>query len=151
MKIYKWIVAFVIALVVVGAGHAAIVDNSGPPLKKPELSDAEKEKQMTGPNFVPSTGTTPFNSSKNAPGIGSDEEAKTAVSEALAKPGKGDEAAMQALQQAAEDVSSNGMPHWFRTGFLGLLFLLLGFAVVLALKKMAEKPFGAGPPPRRKK
>ncbi len=151
MKLYKWIIAFVIALAVSTAGHTAIVDNSGPPMKKPELSDTEKEKQMTGPNFVPSTGGAAFDASKNAPGIASDDEAKGAISGALTKPGQGDEAGMQALQQAAEDVSGSHAPRWLRTGFLGLLFLLLGFAVVLALKKMAEKPFGAGPPSKGKK
>ncbi|MER3465698.1 MAG: hypothetical protein C4340_00255 [Armatimonadota bacterium] len=141
MKLMKTLVAIVIGLLVATAGHTAIVDNSGPPLRKPELTDAQKEAQMTGPNFL-SGGDVPNAPHKSAPGISSNDDHKSALLDALG--GKNaDRNAEAALKLASRDVrgASSG---WLVKAFLGALFAILGFGVVLALRRWSDRVF---PPP----
>jgi|GEM_PF-7071517 len=142
MKLMKPLIALAVGLLVATAGHAAIVDNSGPPTKKPELSDAEKERQMNGPQFI-AGGDVPNEPRKNAPGVSSDDDHKSTLLGALG--GKNaDEDAEAALRQASEDVNSGGSSGWLGKGFLVALFASLGFGVVLALRRWSDR---ALPPP----
>lgn len=137
----KTLVALLIGLLVITAGHTAIVDNSGPPVKKPELSDAEKEKQMTGPQFIPG-GDVPNEPRKNAPGLSSNDDQRNALLGAL--NGKNaDDDAEAALKQAAEDVNTAGSSSWSKV-ILGAAFAILGFGVVLALRRWSDRVL---PPP----
>lgn len=142
MKFMKTLVAIAVGLLVATAGHAAIVDNSGPPIRKPELSDAEKEKQMSGPQFIPG-GDVPNEPRKNAPGVRSDDDQRNALLGALGGEGT-DGGAEAALRQASKDVNGGGTSGWLFKGFLGALFAALGFGVVLALRRWSDR---ALPPP----
>lgn len=142
MRFLKTLVAIVVGLLVATAGHTAIVDNSGPPLRKPELSDAEKEKQMTGPQFIPG-GDVPNEPRKNAPGIRSDDDQRNALLSALRGEGT-DKNAEAALLQASKDVNGAGSSGWLVKGLLGALFAAFGFGVVLALRRWSDR---ALPPP----
>ncbi len=142
MKLMKSLIALAVGLLVATAGHAAIVDNSGPPMKKPELSDAEKEKQMNGPQFI-AGGDVPNEPSKNAPGVRSDDDQRSALLGALGGR-DGDDSAEDALRQASQDVKAGQSRGGFVKWFLGAVFAVLGFGVVLALRRWSDR---AVPPP----
>lgn len=142
MKFTKSNMLVTVCLLVATAGHAAIVDNSGPPMKKPELSDAEKERQMNGPQFI-AGGDVPNEPRKNAPGVGSDDDQKSALLDAL-RGKSADDDAEAALRRASEDVNGSGTSGWLVKGLLGALFAALGFGVVLALRRLSDR---ALPPP----
>lgn len=142
MKLTKTLVAIAVGLLVVTAGHTAIVDNSGPPMRKPELSDAEKEKQMSGPQFIRG-GDVPNEPRKYVPGVKSDDEQQSALLNALSgKSEDGD--AEAALKQAATDIKSGGSSGWLAKAYLGAIFAVLGFGVVLALRRWSDRTL---PPP----
>lgn len=142
MKALKALVTAIVGLLVITAGHTAIVDNSGPPMRKPELSDAEKEKQMTGPMFIPG-GDVPNQPRKNAPGVRSDDDQRNALLGALGRRER-DDGAEDALRQASQDVKAGQSPGGFVNWFLGAVFAVLGFGVVLALRRWSDR---ALPPP----
>jgi hypothetical protein len=142
MKALKALVVAMVGLLVATAGHSAIVDNSGPPMKKPELSDAEKEKQMTGPKFIPG-GEVPNEPRKNAPGVRSDDDQRSALLGALGER-NGDDGAEDALRQASQDVNGGQPRSSFVKWLLGAVFAVLGFGVVLALRRWSDRSL---PPP----
>lgn len=142
MNVSKAVVIAIVGLLVVTAGHTAIVDNSGPPMRKPELSDAEKEKQMTGPMFIPG-GDVPNEPRKNAPGVRSDDDQRSALLGALGGR-DGDDRAEHALKQASQDVKAGQARGSLVKWFLAAVFAVLGFGVVLALRRWSDR---AIPPP----